>query len=264
MVAVLWAPYLPAQSQNTFEPLSIDRPDVSNLPVTVRPGHYQVELGTEFIHSNLTHEYMPNFLLRTGLNRKAELRAGVSYLVLDSLSRRPDEKVLLTSLSVKYRIIEEKGWRPAIALQPEVTFPFGDGRDQDLREINLTLTDYAFLVLFNNTVHEKVFITYNTGLFWSKGERPDYLLSASVSFMHTHRLGYFVEAYKIFDEVEDIPLSYDAGITFLLAPRLQVDVYAGRRGVEGTTYNFFGTGVGFRIDRDDLKRKTFQDIRPRH
>lgn len=264
MVAVLWAPLLPAQPQNTFEPLSVDRPDVSNLPVTVRPGHYQVELGTEFIRSNLTREYMPNFLLRTGLSRKAELRAGISYLALDSLRMRADEKILLTSFSMKYRIVEEKGWRPSIGVQPEVTFPFGDGRDQDLREINLTLTDYAFLVLFNNTVHEKVFVNYNTGVYWSKGTQPDYLLSVSVSFMHTHRLGYFVEAYKIFDDVEDIPLSYDAGITFLLAPRLQVDIYGGRRGVEGTTYTFFGTGVGFRIDGDDMQRKTFRDVRPVH
>jgi|JI9StandDraft_1071089.scaffolds.fasta_scaffold95269_2 hypothetical protein len=265
MVVVLTTLRLPAQSQKAFEPLSIDRPDVSNLPVTVLPGHYQIELGTEITHSSTTHEYyLPNFLLRTGLGKKTELRVGINYLLMDSLLQRLDDNLLITSLSVKYRIAEEAGLRPSIAVQPEITFPFGDGRHQDSQEIDLRLTNYAFLILFNNTVHKQVFINYNAGIFWAKNKRPDYLLSVSTSFMHTHRLGYFLEVYKIFDEVSDIPVSYDAGITFLIAPRFQVDIYAGRRWLDGSAYNFLGAGVGFRIDREDLKPKSFREIAPVH
>ena len=49
-VFVLWWIVSPAFAQEKlpFENLSIDRPDISNLPVTVRPGHYQVELGFEY------------------------------------------------------------------------------------------------------------------------------------------------------------------------------------------------------------------------
>lgn len=265
MAIVLTTLRLPAQSKRAFEPLSIDRPDVSNLPVTVLPGHYQIEIGTEVRRSNRTHEYyLPDFLLRTGLGKKTELRVGINYLLKDSLLQPLDDNLLIASISVKCRIAEEAGWYPSIALEPEIIFPFGDGRDQDLRAMDVRLTNYAFLVLFNNTVHKQVFINYNAGIFWARNIRPDYLLSVSTSFLHMHRLGYFLEVYKFFDKVSGVLVSYDAGVTFLIAPRLQADIYAGRRVQESSSYNFLGAGVGFRLDREDLKPKSFKEITPVH
>src|SRR5688500_9286177 len=87
---------LKAQNDSSFEFLSIDRPDVSILPTTVRPGHFQFEVGLEFGKNDFVKEYsLPNFLLRTGLGKKLELRLGVSYLQLDSNeSASPDAFVV--------------------------------------------------------------------------------------------------------------------------------------------------------------------------
>ena len=50
------------QDPERFEFLSIDRPDVSNLPTTVRPGHLQFEVGLEFGKNDFFKEYtLPNF-----------------------------------------------------------------------------------------------------------------------------------------------------------------------------------------------------------
>jgi hypothetical protein len=119
----LMSTILKSQTINSFESLSIDRPDVSNLPTTVRPGHFQFEVGLEFGKNDFVKEYsLPNFLLRTGLGKKLELRLGVSHLQLDSNESVSSDAFVVNSVSFKYRFLEEKGIRPAIALQPEVIF----------------------------------------------------------------------------------------------------------------------------------------------
>ncbi len=253
------------QDKRSFEDLSIDRPDVSNLPVTVRPGHYQFETGVEFYKNNYTRDsYLPNFLLRTGLNKKSELRVGFNNLKQDSLFNDGFDEILFATLSVKYRFVEGKGARPSIAIQPEFALPFGHGKRFSRNHANFTQSDYAVFLLFNNSLHEKVFINYNAGVYWNKHENLDFLASLSTSFLHTHRLGYFLEVYTLIEDENELPVSFDGGITFLLTPRFQVDAYFGNREDGEERYWFYGTGVGFRIDPKDLKPKSFQEIGIHH
>ena len=254
-----------AQSSESFENLSIDRPDVSNLPVTVRPGHYQFEIGGESYKNDYAREsIIPNFLLRTGLNKKSELRIGLNNLRQDSLYNNGIDKVLFATFSVKYRFVEEKGARPSIAIQPEFALPFGNGKEYHRSHADFAESDYAVFLLFNNSVHKKIFINYNTGVYWNKEGRLDYLASASTSFLHTHRLGYFLEVYTLIEDKKELPLSFDGGVTYLLSPRFQIDTYFGNREDGEDRYWFYGAGVGFRIDPKDLKPKTFKDIGIHH
>jgi hypothetical protein len=254
-----------AQTSRPFENLSIDRPDVSNLPTTVLPGHFQFEIGGESYKTSVTREsYTPNSILRTGISKRAEFRVGLDNLRLDSLEHNKVEKVLFTTLSVKYRIMDEKGARPAFAIQPEFAFPLSHESEATRKQTDFAVSNYAVYFLFNNALHEKVFINYNAGIFWNKKERMNYLLSASTSFLHTHRLGYFLELYTLIEEAHELPVSFDAGITFLLAPRFQIDGYFGNRDDRNIRYWFYGAGIGFRIDADDLKPKQFRDIGIHH
>jgi hypothetical protein len=246
------------EEESHFEPLSIDRPDVSNLPTTVLPGQYQFEGGVEWAKGTKSKElYYPNMIFRTGLSKKAELRLGFNRLFLDSLGSRVGDDVLFLSVGAKYRFLDEKGIRPAIAVQPEFSLPFGKGANLHHDYPNYAQADYSVVLLFNNTVHKQVFINYNTGVFWNKNGRIDYLLSASTSFLHTHRLGYYVEAYALIEEQTRFPLSGDAGLMFLLSPRIQLDIYFGNREVDGDRFWFGGAGVGFRVDPRDLRPKDF-------
>lgn len=254
-----------AQEQEKFEPLSIDRPDVSNLPTTVLPGQFQFELGPEFAKGPLSKEfYIPNVVMRTGINKKSELRVSFNQLLLDSLRTGLGDNVLFVSIGGKYRFVEEDGARPAIAIQPEFSLPFGDGANLHHDYPNYNLADYSIVMLFNNTLHKQVFINYNAGIFWSKAGRVDWLFSASASFMHTHRLGYYLEAYTLLEEKKEYPLSFNGGLMFLVSPRIQVDAYIGNRGVDSERFVFGGFGVGFRIDPKDLARKTFREIGVHH
>ena len=247
------------QDAEPFEFLSIDRPDVSNLPTTVRPGHFQFEVGLEFGKNDFFKEYtLPNFLLRTGLGKKLELRLGVSHLQLDSNESVSPDAFVVNSVSFKYRLLEEKGIRPSIALQPEVIFGFREGPDAKNPNV-----DYGLILLFNNTLHEKIFINYNAGLFAFREKVKEYLLSISLSFMHTHRLGYFLEAYEISDDL-DLNLSVDGGITYLVKPRLQLDVYIGKQDLLSSDRLYFGLGMGLRMDKGDMKPRTFKDIGIHH
>src|SRR5688572_26378834 len=103
--------------EKSFEPLSIDRPDVSNLPNTVRPGHYQFEIGSERGHGkNLREFQVPNMVFRTGLNRKSELRVGFDHLRLDSLANGQVDNMLFLMLGAKYRFLDERDRCPSVAL----------------------------------------------------------------------------------------------------------------------------------------------------
>ena len=243
-----------------FEPLSIDRPDISNLPTTVLPGQYQLEVGAEWSKGPMSKEfYIPNMIFRTGLNKKSELRIGFNQLFVDSLNRGASDDVLFLSIGGKYRFVEEKGLRPAIAIQPEFSLPFGNGAQLHHDYPNYSLADYSLVLLFNNTLHKQIFVNYNAGIFWSRNGRLDYLFSASTSFLHTHRLGYFLETYALLEEKEKFPISFDAGLMFLLYPRIQLDAYLGNREIEGERFWFAGAGIGFRIDPRDLAPKEFRE-----
>lgn len=248
-------------TQLHFEPLSIDRPDVSNLPTTVLPGQFQFELGAEWAKGPRSKEfYQPNMVFRTGLSKKIELRIGFNQLLLDSLDDGVSDDVLFVSIGGKYRFVEEDGARPSIAIQPEFSLPFGDGAKLHHDYPNYSLADLSLILLFNNTVHKQVFINYNAGIFWSRKGRVDYLVSASTSFLHTHRLGYYLEGYALVEEANRFPLSFNVGLMYLLYPRIQIDTYLGNRGVDGNRFWFGGFGFGFRIDRGDLTPKKFSEI----
>jgi hypothetical protein len=237
------------QQAKLFEPLSIDRPDISNLPTTVSPLQFQFEIGTEWAGGPKSKEfYVPNLVFRTGLSKKAELRIGFNRLFLDSLGDGLSDDVRFISIGGKYRFVEEEGLRPSIAIQPEFSLPFGEGAHIHRDNANYSLADYSFVLLFNNTVHKQVFINYNAGVFWSRHGRLDYLLSASASFLHTHRLGYYLEPYTLVEEPGKVPLSFNAGLMFLVTHHFQVDSYFGNRGIDGNRFWFGGFGIGFRID----------------
>lgn len=252
-----------AQPKTAFEPLSIDRPDISNLPTTILPGQFQFEVGSERGHGDVLKEFhLPNLMFRTGLSKRAEFRIGYDQLVLDSVGQDRDH-VIFATIGGKYRFFEEKGSRPSIALQAEFALPFGSGINYGYDHADYTLAAWLFLLLFNNTLHEQVFVNYNAGIFWSTADRLDYLVSASFSFLHTHRVGYFLELYTLILD-NGIPLSFDGGLMFLVSPRFQVDVYGGQRAFVTDRLWFYGAGIGFRLDRGDLKPKPFSEIGIHH
>lgn len=248
------------QEISSFENLSIDRPDISNLPVTVRPGHYQFEIGVEFDKNRDAEEfYLPSFLLRTGIGKKTELRIGSSVGRIDSIREDLLDYITSGSLSIKHRILEEKGWRPSVAIQPEVNFSYVRNNGDIRKEMT-----YDLLFLFNNTFHEQVFLNYNAGIYWIGRREKRFLLSASLSFLHTHRLGYFLEAFTLRTWEERNNFSFDGGLTYLIRPRFQIDLYVGKRWANNFSYRFVGSGIGFRLDRGDWKAKTFKEIGIHH
>jgi hypothetical protein len=155
--------------------------------------------------------------------------------------------------------VEERGLIPAFAVQPSMNIDKpGKGA------VGETQISYECVLLFNNTFHRQVFINYNYGWFWKDQSPPRHLASASLSFLHTHRLGYFVEAYSIKTRQEKGPISIDLGLTFLVTPRLQFDFYSGKKWGTAKQYYFFGGGFGFRIDADDLQPRSFKEIGIHH
>jgi hypothetical protein len=89
-------------------------------------------------------------------------------------------------------------------------------------------------------------------------------VSVSASFMHTHRLGYFLEAYHIAEQMDFDNLSLDGGLMYLVKPRFQIDIYVGNQDALSSDRLYFGLGVGFRLDKGDMKPKTFKDIGIHH
>lgn len=182
---------------------------------------------------------------------------GVSHYQLDSSEALSTKTSFVATISFKYRVVEENGIIPSIAVQPDINFGFAEGQQKNPE------VGYAFILLFNNSLHQKIFINYNAGILIKK-EVNEFLLSASVSFMHTHRLGYFFEIYNLGEQIGLKYLSVDGGITFLVKPRFQLDLYVGTQDHFESDRIFFGLGAGFRLDKGDLQPKTFKDIGIHH
>jgi hypothetical protein len=129
--AVLWADE-PARQDS--DELSTDRPDFTESTDTVRAGRFQLEGGLASTSHAMEAGPVraiggPSALLRVGVAPRVELRFGAEGFQAES---RMDHGILERQsgysdldLAVKFRILDERGGLPAIAIIPGISFPWG-------------------------------------------------------------------------------------------------------------------------------------------
>ena len=156
-------------------------------------------------------------------------------------------------LGVKWHLASEEGARPEIALLAHVVVPVGDD------EVAAERADPSVRLSFAHTLSERLALGWNVGhesasIEDDRGEVHTlgrWVYTAALGVSLAERWGAFVEVFGSLPASDPGPAttSFDAGVTFLVTPRLQLDL-AGGVGLDGDAVDrFVGFGVSFRVPR---------------
>lgn len=236
----------------------VDRPGIADLPYTVKPHQYQIEMGFERIdRKDYSRWLAPAFLFRTGISDKAEIRFGVKYIMQDSLRDLAEpfnwnSGFAPFSLGFKTKMVQENGIIPEIALLTDILIPFTKS------EYRAKYSGHDIFLLMNNTLNKKWNLNTNLGAIWENvSNEAIWLYAFCFDYQPTHKLGFFFEQYSYFPDESPMEIGFDVGITYLINPKMQLDISAGVSKLNNNLMNFVGCGFTMRLDKKkNTQRKT--------
>ena len=241
------------------EPLESDRPDFTECSATVGYHRFQIESGYTYTHAiggDPTHDAhdLPELLVRYGVAERLELRvAWDEGMVFDRRTDRNSGRIVTENGSTdvdfgfKYAISKQDKWRPRSAIIVSVSAPVGAPAESS-RQV-----DPVIKCLYSWECTKRLSLNCLTGNLWTAepGDHfSQFFQSASVEYELTEKLHVFNEWFALFrrDSIDNRPQHYyDAGLTYLLTPNVQLDWRAGL-GLTGAADGFF-TGCGLVIRR---------------
>ena len=245
--------FLSAQ-ENKHESVEMvtDRPDATESSRVVPKGTIQVETGG-FYESykdmgvkSETWVYNTS-LLRYGLLDNLELRLGwdVSESIVKGNNRTISAgKTTISPLlfGVKLGITEEENGMPEIAFIGHLQLPFTASK-----AIRPETTGVDFRFALSHTLNEKSSIAYNLGAQWAD-DSPEmaYVYTVAYGYSLSGKIAAFVELYGDLPENSNANHLWDAGVTYLLKPNLQLDASFGTSITEGQDI-LLSAGLSFRL-----------------
>lgn len=212
-----------------------DRPGFSTGTHTLSPGQFNVELGYQAdMWDSTTAHTAPLLNLRTGLTEGLELGiAWAGYQVIKSDSTQSD-----VTLALKQRLITKADYN--LSALAQLDLPTGDGSDKlsETRVLGGLLWDKSLQAdwgLFG--------VVQAESSYWGDERELNLQATLGTSLTHSDQVGSYVELFV------DKPITYsgttamvlNAGLTYLLDARTQLDVYIGG-GLENSDTDFIGFG----------------------
>ena len=248
--------------------LVTDRPDATESAVTVPRGFVQLETGVLLSTESEGERELelfegPGTLLRVGLSRSLELRLGWSGWVdaeLDPGSAGSGgdgvDGLGDADVGAKLALWDERGGRPQAALLAAVSVPVGE------EGISSERFDPSILGSFSWTLTDRLSLGTNVGVRWETEETArgretlvHLAWSGALGIGLTPRLGAFVELFGS-EPLESAPeggngaaVSADGGLTWLVRPNLQLDLFAGAGLTDEADDRFVGAGLSVRWPR---------------
>lgn len=229
-----------------------DRPGAGTGPNVLDRGFVQWESGIEVAHLDDVHPLtLPASLLRFGVCRWAELRLEYTGVlaVEDDVSgytyKKPRAEYHFEPLwlGAKFGVwggSDEQGlrWIPRTSVMVNVGLPLTKQMATDMP------VSGKIDVLFENDLTNWLTLGYELGVYWELWiPEPTIFTALSFNFAVNDKVGLFVESFNDFAPEFPRPVAYgeenpkkhyfisnanlDLGATFIVHPRVQLDVYAG-------------------------------------
>jgi hypothetical protein len=262
VILIALAPDRAAATEPAEPELVTDRPDQTESPVVVPVRTVQVEIGALFTtdeREGTRSEVSgaPATLVRYAVHPRLELRLEWEGWI-EAASRGPEGKSRVSEgadpeLGVKVALAPARGARPEMALLAHVSLPVGGGAFGSPR------ADPSVRFSAAHTLSERVDLGWNVG--WEAHSFRDtagqthtltrFLYTASLGIELSERVGTFIEVFGDLpgSDSERSAHSLDAGVTFLVAPRVQLDLAAGVGLESEAPDRFIGLGISFRVPR---------------
>lgn len=254
-----------AQAQMDDEPMTSDRPGLSNAAATVQAGTFQAELGYDLTQNTTFDETLSThsvglLLFRYGVTDAIELRANVGSVGFAEVAGLTDTELesgyVGTGLDgraagptfgAKARFLQSETLTVSGFSQTSVPMlmsgPFETADDRSRQTLAL---------LVDGALGEGITLTVNggTSFYWSGGDQEDRLFSAifiptlnfSINDMTGAYVGYFGE-YNEFANTNFV----EGGFTYLVGENTQVDINGGYRIDDNQDGYFIGLGLSQRF-----------------
>ncbi len=237
---------------------TVDRPGIADLPYLVGVSSFQIEMGADYLQrGSYSRIQAPAALFRTGISKNAELRIGIRYIVQDSIQDfvppfNQDKGFSPILIGLKIPFVKENGWIPEIALGTDILLPFFSKEKFKTRYSGHDI----FLYMAHNP-KSWLCINTNVGAIWEgfSGESV-WMYAVCLDFQLAKKVGFFIENYAYIPDESPKEIGLDAGLTYLIRPKMQIDINAGISQLSTGTLYFVGTGLTFRIDKKRKNTKT--------
>jgi hypothetical protein len=195
-----------------------DRPDVAESAFVVPIGRFQVETGINVGEARGEEDVsvITPFLFRYGFYKDFELRVGGPGLIRDE----GEENFGDVDLGVKYHLLDESGWIPAIGLIPQVTLPAASN------DAGSDSVDPRFFSTFDKDLPLDFTIEWNLGVGYidkpeDSGRFFQLLYAASLSRPLVKPFIIFAEVYGVskVEPGEGGSVNTDFGLIFRLSKK---------------------------------------------
>lgn len=188
------------------ESINTDRPDQSDGIYTIPKNTFQLENGITIAKQTVIN----NLMLRYGLTSSTEIR-----LLLNAGKEFKNKGLLPISLSFKQRIIEQKKIIPAMTLVGYIAFEQLANKDFKGNKL-----PFEIKMAFENEINNKFSIGYNLGI---SNQLKNLNLSVAIGYNITDKISTFIEYFSTLSKNGN-EHNIDAGIMYVINPKLQVDI----------------------------------------
>jgi hypothetical protein len=231
-----------------------DRPDQTESPSIVPPGHVQVETGGLFVNEEFSERgidfdietlSLAATLVRIGISPTLEFRIGGEFtqetFTYNRFVRR-NSGLSGIATGAKIKLTEEKGWLPESAFIVELDLPVGH------EEFRPSEVQPAMRFAAAHTISDAISLGYNIGGAWDLDTRNAALLyTASLGVSFAEKWGMFYELFGDFNSDAKNRHSFDLGGTYLLHTNVQLDAAVGYGLNDAADDWFLLTGITFRL-----------------
>lgn len=223
-----------SQAQN----ISFDRPGAGDGTGVVSKKHANLEMGLNFSqYKAATANSIPGVLLRYGLMNKLEIRVGQSYLMHAydmPAGKIKDAGLSNLSIGAKYALCSNESRKMESALLFDVSLPTGS-KDVASEEV-----DFVLKYLHTAALTDQLSLGSNLGVSLISQEYWNLIYAFSLGYAINDQWAVFAEPYGEWTRYA-VELSADAGITYLINPKMQADISFGT----GLTQDFTFVSFGF-------------------
>jgi hypothetical protein len=235
------------------EPLASDRPDFTEASVCVGLRRVQVEMGYTYIQDNedvadrVAHSF-PETLFRIGMFAEwFEARIAWNYGI--NLNRENIVSNIFDGgedlyLGAKIALTEQDGWRPEMALLPQMNVPTGH------EDLSSGQVEPGINWLYGWDINEWLAAGGSTQVNRAHDEADvwfaEFAQSFTFNYTLTETLGAYTEWFAFFPagSAVDLPQHYfDGGFTYRVNPNFQLDIRAGLGLNEAADDFFAGSGA---------------------
>ena len=200
--------------------METDRPGEGTPSNVVAPKTIQLESG--IIYNRSEKGFTSDHLLRFGLTEKWEVR----LLTNQDLSNSSESTY---GFSSKYNFLKGEDYTPSLTLIADSDFKF---------------EDYSFILSSDKKLTENLGSSAGTG-FVKEDSENFYFLSFGIDYSFTDRLAIFIEYYSYFNSKLSPEHGVDFGLTYLAAPRLQLDISVGSNPQNISNEYYLSTGISY-------------------